>query len=164
MLASILMLTPSTTKGSFRLATSRRAILLPSSASAPISTIANSSPPSRTSKSEPRSALVSLAPSCRRTSSPAGWPNESLISLKCLRSTNINARRGSGIGVPASSAKNASRTWNRYRLFRRPVSSSVTDWRWRSWVSVRKPRTDRASRMPTATSAAVASPTATVST
>jgi len=64
-----------------------------SSAPAPTRMAANSSPPTRTSRSVERSNCSSRALTRLRISSPAGWPKESSIRLRPLRSMNRNARR-----------------------------------------------------------------------
>ena len=93
-------------------------------------------------------AFMSRGPSWRSSSSPAGWPKESLISLKWLRSMKRNASRALGVRVVDRSAKNASSTWKRWRRLPSPVSSSVIAWRWRSSVRTRRSRAESASRMP----------------
>ena len=81
-------------------------------ASAPCKTAANSSPPSRTSRSESPRHGVRRGPTSPSSRSPTGWPKESLISLKRSRSMNKNAIRECGVPTP-SLWKYASRTWLR---------------------------------------------------
>src|SRR5215204_2048633 len=52
---------------------------------------ANSSPPIRAARSEPRKDSLKRSATARSTLSPSWWPKESFTSLKSSRSTNITA-------------------------------------------------------------------------
>src|ERR1700724_797377 len=62
--------------------------MMPSS-SEPVMIAANSSPPSRATKSVTRRWVLATEANSRSTSSPTAWPNRSLIDLKWSRSKAI---------------------------------------------------------------------------
>ena len=134
-------------------------VAAPSSTS--ISTTPSSSPPRRTTVPRFPTTADRRGPSWRSSSSPAGWPKESLISLKWFRSTKRNARRRGAPGFSASPAKKVSSTWVSWRRLPSPVSSSVLAWRWRSSVITRRLRAEIARRTPTRIRVAIARSVAT---
>ena len=164
MLAPTWAVTPPRTNGVDSAAAMRWATATATSGSASTSTAANSSPPRRTGTSLGRRLSCRRGPSWRRSSSPAGWPKESLISLKWFRSMNKKATERTSppaMRLLSPSEKKVSSTANMRRRLPSPVSSSVTAWRWRSRVSTRRPRTVRLRRAPTSASVPAAKAIAT---
>ena len=161
MLAPTWRLEPSTSKGGSISEVMRSAIEEANSTSAPVSSTANSSPPSRATTSSERVTLRSRGPINRSSSSPVGCPKESLISLKWSRSIIKRARSPSGPSDPVRVAsRDSSSEVNRLRL-PRPVSSSVTAWWWCVRVRALSSRWESPDRTPTSTRVATVRPRAT---
>jgi hypothetical protein len=127
MLASTFTIRPSSATGAEISAPTRRAT--PSASTASVSSTANSSPPSRAHMSSGRTLPRNRAATTRSSSSPAMWPNRSLIALKSSRSMNSSARCRSGSAMANSrAAVNAAR-------LARPVSPSSCACAARSWCA-----------------------------
>ena len=106
------------------ISTTSRSVVIPSNRNV------NSSPPNRATVSIGRSSPLSRSPSVASTRSPAGWPSESLISLKLSKSRNSTAS-----GTPERRERSRAtprRSRNRARLGS-PVSWSCRAW----WASCR---------------------------
>ena len=115
----------SMTSGSVRRSRIRWVIARSSSPAASVMSSANSSPPSRARRSCCPARAASRCAVARSSSSPAGWPSVSLISLKLSRSIRINASRS----LRPASCRRWSPCSKSDRRFPSPVSSSVTAWR-----------------------------------
>jgi len=119
-------------KGSARAAASRSAMAtMSASAWIPSDTTTNSSPPKRATVSPDRSAPSRRRDRATSSASPAGWPLESLMSLKRSRSMKATTT------VPSARPRRARAWWSRSLSsvrFGRPVSGSWRAW-WASFTS-----------------------------
>ena len=104
--------------------------------------ITNSSPPMRETWAPSVNISERRSPMTRSTSSPAAWPNESLISLK--RSRSMKSR--STEAAAPSSMRRFRRSSSSRRLMR-PVSSSCVAWRDKRSEIARASVTSRTSTM-----------------